>query len=842
MTRYDGGHDEDVWTVPAEWWGLAEPFRGLNDQPPPRLNRNALAELRMTVTRYRSTIDEVLAGARREGLGNIAEAAERSVALGAQASPLGAATISVIVEQECRRTGSGTDAFRTVIADQFVDSWIQARGLAFAAETAVLRRGLRMERREFNTPGNYFRWCSALATVEPDGMGWFSDFFGDDFDFVGWRVRTHLAAAPETQYRAAAERLSAARVDPGTVWARLATSYLLPERQDWLDEDLAVDGLVPRSGPVRMLVSAATTATQFSRFGDISGTPWSYDRVRMYSILTQIEPKLSVPTIVRKLENSSRSYRDNDARLFTALLARIPSDDAYRALLDHAHRGYGAEALIKASARFPCRAARLLPERMAETPAPVVRRLARSYATTPTSWHSPALLPRIRLRDSRAALPEATVDELVTLLMSGPDGDAQVAAVTTTVDRASLAGFAWALFDAWCLMDSPARDRWVFHALGLLGDDGTVPRLMRVIHRWSVRSEQSYAVAGIGVLATIGSEPALRELRNLARHARSDELRSVAGARFREHADGLGITPDALAHKLLPRTSLNSDGTMTLDFGPRQFVVGVDERLRPTVDGRRRRSLPAPTDGDEPQLVATARRTFRHFTRDLKSIAGEHIRRLESALIHGTRWTVAEHREVFLEHPVLWQATQRLVWAAFDENGRATAAFRIDERRVYTDSSGEPVALADDILIGVAHPFHLGTVLLAWQQLFADAGLSQPIRQLDRDIYVLTTAEATSRQLARFAGRSVRGFRITALTGYGWERPSDAGIYTHLDRRFPIGSVRLTFTLGIVSNADFHWDERTVVDVELTGVETVFGDFDPITASELLRQLTEALT
>ncbi|MFB7716160.1 DUF4132 domain-containing protein [Nocardia sp. NPDC056100] len=170
--------------------------------------------------------------------------------------------------------------------------------------------------------------------------------------------------------------------------------------------------------------------------------------------------------------------------------------------------------------------------------------------------------------------------------------------------------------------------------------------------------------------------------------------------------------------------------TFTLDYGPRRFTVTVDERLRPTIDGIRRRLPPTATPTDDPRLAAAARRAYREFREDLKSIASEQLQRLERAMTTGTRWTVEYHRHTFMTHPVLWQLTRRLLWASFDVDGAITTPFRIEDDRVFRDRHGDTVTLADSACIGIAHPAQLGPELAEWRTRFAANAIAQPFDQL----------------------------------------------------------------------------------------------------------------
>jgi hypothetical protein len=72
----------------------------------------------------------------------------------------------------------------------------------------------------------------------------------------------------------------------------------------------------------------------------------------------------------------------------------------------------------------------------------------------------------------------------------------------------SLAEFAWDLFEAWMSAGAPVKEAWAFEALGHFGNDETAHRLTPFIREWPGESAHQRAVAGLNLLAAIGSDMA----------------------------------------------------------------------------------------------------------------------------------------------------------------------------------------------------------------------------------------------------------------------------------------------------------------------------------------------
>ncbi|HWO59136.1 MAG TPA: hypothetical protein VNO31_03720, partial [Umezawaea sp.] len=222
-------------------------------------------------------------------------------------------------------------------------------------------------------------------------------------------------------------------------------------------------------------------------------------------------------------------------------------------------------------------------------------------------WADPVLLPRILVRGRKHALPVRSAGHVLAMLaMSKPDDVyAGVEVVRELCDPESLARFGWAAFEAWRANGTPPKDGWVLPAQGLLGDDETVRALAPVIRVWPGEGGHSKAVAGLDVLAAIGSDVALLHLNGIAQKAQFGGLKARARQKIDEVAAELGLTGEQLADRLVPDFGLDDSATLVVDYGPRKFVVGFDEQLKPYVvdgDGKRRAALPKPGAKDDPEL------------------------------------------------------------------------------------------------------------------------------------------------------------------------------------------------------------------------------------------------
>jgi hypothetical protein len=470
---------------------------------------------------------------------------------------------------------------------------------------------------------------------------------------------------------------------------------------------------------------------------------------------------------------------------------------------------------------------------------------ARPTAPPAITWADPESLPRPQLREDGSVLPLSAIGHLITLLaLPGRPGLREVVDACT---RESLAEFGWGLFEAWRAAGQPPRNTWVITQLGVLGDDETVQRLTPVIRAWPGQGGHAKAIMGLGVLSDIGSDAALIQLNGIAQRVRYKGLRAAAERTIQKVARSRGLTAERLADRLVPDFGLDRDG-LILDYGPRRFTVGFDEQLKPYAvddDGRRRKDLPKPGPKDDPVLAPAAKKRFTALRKDVRIVAGDQIRRLESAMVAGRRWTPEEFTCLFVEHPLMRHIARRLVWI------NDTTAFRITGDGTPADVDDGPLTLPESAPIRIAHPLHLGETLKLWSELFADREIRQPFPQLDRPVHTLTDEERASGHLARFEGATVPVGALLGLTRRGWDRdaPQDNGTEHWISRPLPGGHVVINLDPGIptgypelhpVQRLDQVWVGRGP-DYVLSGRDTSyrFGELDPVIASEILADLTQ---
>ena len=142
-----------------------------------------------------------------------------------------------------------------------------------------------------------------------------------------------------------------------------------------------------------------------------------------------------------------------------------------------------------------------------------------------------------------------------------------------------------------------------------------------------------------------------------------------------------------------------------------------------------------------------------------------------------------------------------------------------------------------------------------FEKLLADYEILQPFAQLGRPVFALSAEESTATQLDRFAGITVPALKVLGLERRGWRRsqPADGGVQAHVLRDLPDGrKIIVDLEPGLWIGAIAECPDQSIREIwvtDATGEEWYYhppktggillSSMDPVTTSELLRDLTE---
>lgn len=471
-----------------------------------------------------------------------------------------------------------------------------------------------------------------------------------------------------------------------------------------------------------------------------------------------------------------------------------------------------------------------------------LERLPKKMAAVP-DWLTPAALPTLHTREPAGKIvPNEGVQALLKMLTLAnlADSYAGFEQVREAITAESLDALVTRVFRIWEVNGADRKMIWALHAIREFGGDEAARTLAARVRVWG-KTAPARAKWGLDVLAAIGSDLALMHIHDISSRVKQKGLKTHAAEVIAQIADARGLTPVELADRLVPTFDLDRRGRLRLDYGPRHFDVGFDEQLSPIIydeAGKVRKSLPKPAAQDDADMAARAIATFKDLKKDVKAIASQQIARQEHALVTSRRWTGQDFVLFFLEQPLMFNLTHRLLWGRY-EGDRLVEPFRVDPSLECFTLDDQKVVL-DDATVGLVHPLQLDPAqLVAWREAFIEDEVIQPFEQLAREHF---SREASLAFLEHeVVGRSVSTSKLVyGLDKHGWMRAQELFSGCFCWHTYPVqasGQVYLVYDHGVEMGYIEPDDLLTVTQIYLA--EKELNSQEPGVFLDTLADVTE---
>ena len=236
------------------------------------------------------------------------------------------------------------------------------------------------------------------------------------------------------------------------------------------------------------------------------------------------------------------------------------------------------------------------------------------------------------------------------------------------------------------------------------------------------------------------------------------------------------LTRGQLLELSAPDLGLDDEGTCTRACGAEgSLTLSLDERFRlvprwSVAEDARPAATPPPALRDaEPERVEELQRYVKQAR---ASLAAERDR-VDGMLAEEPRWTLADWCASYVRHPVLRVLGRTLVWNV-DLGEEVRAGMPDGEAGSFVDVEGAAFAAPDDAAIRLWHPINASErEVAAWRSVLFERRVAQPVRQIFRETYRLTTDERGSLHSTRFAGQLLKQQPLRGLLKRrGWTAPA----------------------------------------------------------------------
>lgn len=302
--------------------------------------------------------------------------------------------------------------------------------------------------------------------------------------------------------------------------------------------------------------------------------------------------------------------------------------------------------------------------------------------------------------------------------------------------------------------------------------------------------------AALWALSDMAGEPrAAAELFRLRGRIKYPSARKLIDNRLDELAARTGQNVEALEDQSLPDFGLDAHGFASHAFG----AAWVELRLGATAldsqwfTGTGKPAKAPPAEVREHHAAELA--AFKRLAKDIEAARDAQAKRLEDAWLENRSWSLAEWRANYLGHPLRRPLVSALVWRITD--GARTASIMPTGGNLM-GLDGAQARFADSARVSLWHPLDSEPAeVLAWRRHLLDHGLTQPIKQAHREIYVLTDAERqTGVYSNRFAAHILRQHQFRALCqarGWAYEFQGGWDSWNMPTRRLPSRSLAVEY-------------------------------------------------
>ncbi len=355
--------------------------------------------------------------------------------------------------------------------------------------------------------------------------------------------------------------------------------------------------------------------------------------------------------------------------------------------------------------------------------------------------------------------------------------------LTEVLEKKELEEFAQTLFDRWLNKGAESKKKWVLYFVSVYGGTPIVERLKYQITEWPKQARGAIAVDAVKALACNGGSVALMTVDNISRKFKYRQIKEAAKTALTLAAKELGVSVEELSDRIVPDLGFGQDGSRTFSYGSRSFQVMITPALELEVfdeKNKKLKTLPSPGAKDDKEQSKQAYQEFKEMKKLLKTTIASQESRLEFALSTERKWSVKAWKALFVENPIMHQFAMGLIWGMYQE-GEIQETFRYMEDGTFNTVEEDEYELPESGKIGLIHPLEVSKELIeAWREQLTDYEITQPIIQLERNIYEVEPQEEENKELERFGGYVINHLSFAEkLMANGWSRGSilDGGGY-----------------------------------------------------------------
>ncbi|WP_345369854.1 DUF4132 domain-containing protein [Algivirga pacifica] len=277
--------------------------------------------------------------------------------------------------------------------------------------------------------------------------------------------------------------------------------------------------------------------------------------------------------------------------------------------------------------------------------------------------------------------------------------------------------------------------------------------------------------ACIYVLANSRGLEGISHLSRLRLRIKQANTRKLIGKYLQEAASKLGVTEEEIGDLSVPSYGLTEGykevllGEYTLQITLQSNGKVLQQWIKP--DGKPQKTVPTAVKNDS--KLADKLKKVKLEVKELQKTYAAQRDRLDRTFVLERQWTYENFEKYYLTHGLTAVLAQRMLWILHSKEQEVSALWR-DGR--WEDIQGAVVQMDwEQVKVSLWHPVYAETTtILAWRERMETLEWQQPIKQVFRELYLLTDAEVNTRTYSnRMAAHLLKQHQFSALASTrGW--------------------------------------------------------------------------
>lgn len=367
----------------------------------------------------------------------------------------------------------------------------------------------------------------------------------------------------------------------------------------------------------------------------------------------------------------------------------------------------------------------------------------------------------IREKDSEKKIDESIIKYYLSQYLKSED--IKIISSCEKIDRmvnvSDLRELLYNLYNTWLEDEKNNSLKNILIPVSLIASPTQLESLKKQVKVWAENSKTGLANFLIQCIAMRGDKNSLTFVDNIAKTSKVKRVKTSAQNTLSEIADLYGISLEELEEKIIPDFEFDRYRVRYFNYGERKIKAKIDSNLEIMLfdnNGKEVKSLPKASSkyNDNETLVAEYKEELKSIKKQLKTITDLQKFKMQKALILKRKWQVDKWQEIFIDNPIMNIFAVGLIWEERNEDEKILGRFRYMEDGSFNTIDEEEYILQKNTYISLANSREMSEEEIKnWKIQLEDYEITQPIEQLELEMYSLNDEEKESGILKIFSDR-----------------------------------------------------------------------------------------